>query len=136
MTTGLLDVVPDLRVTQETQELLRFEWSEPYTLLGVPVLEYEIILQLTNTKNPEDKVLISSTISEQEFSATKYQINSPCISVNFTISAINMVGVGNATNTMARFAEGKAFYNEMVCLFSLNERFNEITYCACNFASL
>ena len=105
---GLVDEVTNLRVTIRTKEILKFQWSDPYTLSGVPVLGYNVFVQITMMKDQTTSVLNNGTIYEKEIVATKDENDGFCAFVNFTIAAVNTVGIGKVTTTTEYFAEGES----------------------------
>ena len=90
-----------------TTELLKFEWSDPYALEGVPILGYNVLLQITTTKDGSSIVPYNGTVYERELAVTNEFNDGFCVFVNFTIAAINMVGVGSVTSSTEYFAEGE-----------------------------
>ena len=104
---GLLEEVPDLHVTNQTTKALKFEWSEPYTLVGVPVLGYNTMIQMTTMRDQTAITAHNSTVYKREIEIKKEINDGFCTFVNITIAAINMAGEGNATVGAAYFAEGK-----------------------------
>ena len=94
-------------MTNKTENILKFEWSDPYTLLGVPILGYSVFLQITTLKDQTTTVVHNGMIYEREIVTLREVIDGFCAFVNFTIAAINMAGIGNTTSVTEYFAEGE-----------------------------
>ena len=120
---GLVDAVRDLRVTNYTENSLKFEWSDPYTLLGVPILGYNVFVQITTLKDQTTTVAHDGIVYNKEMLVKKEAIDGYCAFVNFTIAAINTAGVGNTTAITEYFSEGEL----PVCVY-LHTKINMIIY--------
>uniref|UniRef100_A0A1X7U767 Fibronectin type-III domain-containing protein n=1 Tax=Amphimedon queenslandica TaxID=400682 RepID=A0A1X7U767_AMPQE len=79
----LLSEVSHASVTQINSTVLSLQYTAPYTLSGVPILHYNILILPTNT---------SVNITDTQYNI---HINDHCISYNISITPWNIVGAGN-----------------------------------------
>ena len=84
-----------------------FTWDDPYTLMGVPILGYNISIMFTSLKNNNTILTNAQVILKQEFVVTDPFKNGFCVLMNFTTSAINMAGEGKPNSIAANFVESK-----------------------------
>ena len=84
-TTGLLEAPTDVSVEQVSVESVTVSWSPPFTLDGVPILQYT--------------VYVTSKGRTEVWNTTETQITleRPHASTTYQISAWNRVGEGNAS---------------------------------------
>ena len=84
-TTGLLEAPTDVSVDQVSVESVTVSWSPPFTLDGVPILQYT--------------VYVTSKGRTEVWNTTEMQITleRPHASTTYQISAWNRVGEGNAS---------------------------------------
>ena len=80
-----MEAVTNLNATQKTDQRFLLSWDAPYTLLGVPILEYRVSISGVNRTVPVEN-------------STQLYIFSP--DHNFTVSvvAVNMAGVNPPTS--------------------------------------
>ncbi|XP_019857841.1 PREDICTED: uncharacterized protein LOC109586109 [Amphimedon queenslandica] len=82
---GLLSEVSHPSVTQINSTVLSLQYTAPYTLTGVPILHYNILILPTNA---------SVNITDTQYNI---HINDHCINYNIIITPWNIVGAGNIT---------------------------------------
>uniref|UniRef100_A0A1X7TJQ0 Fibronectin type-III domain-containing protein n=1 Tax=Amphimedon queenslandica TaxID=400682 RepID=A0A1X7TJQ0_AMPQE len=82
---GLLSEVIDSTVTQINSTTLSLHYTAPFTLIGVPILHYNILISLAN---------ISVNITDTQYNI---HINNYCIGYDISITPWNIVGMGNTT---------------------------------------
>ena len=82
---GLLEAPTDVSVEGISLESVAVSWSHPFTLDGVPILQYSVYTT-------------SQGVSEQfNTTETNITLGRPRASTTYQISAWNEVGEGNAT---------------------------------------
>ncbi|CAI8019959.1 hypothetical protein GBAR_LOCUS11952 [Geodia barretti] len=82
---GLLKAPTDVSVEAVGVDSINVSWSPPFTLEGVPILQYSVYIT-------------SQGVSEQRNTTeTHISLERPCASTTYQISAWNEVGEGNAT---------------------------------------
>ncbi|XP_019850862.1 PREDICTED: uncharacterized protein LOC109581296 [Amphimedon queenslandica] len=82
---GLLSGVANVAITQFNSTTLILQYLAPFTLAGIPILYYNILILPTN---------LSVNITDTQF---HLHISEYCISYNISITPWNIVGMGNAT---------------------------------------
>ena len=82
---GLLSEVTDATVTRMNSTTLLLQYTAPYTLTGVPILYYNILILPTN-------ISVNITDTQYNIHITEY-----CINYNISITPWNNVGMGNTT---------------------------------------
>ena len=85
MLIGLLSEVVAVTVTQTNSTSLLLQYTAPYTLTGVPILYYNILILPSN---------ISVNITGTQYNI---HINDFCFNYNISITPWNSVGMGNTT---------------------------------------
>ena len=84
----MLSEVSHGSVTQVNSTVLSLQYTAPFTLTGVPILHYNILILPTN---------ISVNITDTQYNI---HINDYCISYDISITPWNIVGSGN-TSTLS-----------------------------------
>ena len=110
MDIGILDEVTNLRVTFKSEDMITFTWDSPYTLMGVPILGYNISIVFTSLKSSDLIQTISKVTLINDIVVTNPFQNGFCVLINFTTSAINMAGEGYLNSISAHFDESKYCY--------------------------
>ena len=109
---GTLDSIEDLQVAYAMNERITFIWKDPFTLKGVPIIKYGVHMELTSwlrgQKKVENITEISFNTSDKEVNATRVKTEDICTSVNLSVSAINMAGIGESASITSYFREGIA----------------------------
>ena len=77
--------VADATVAQKNSTTLLLQYTAPYTLTGVPILYYIILILPTN-------ISVNITGTQYNIHITEY-----CINYNISITPWNSVGMGNTT---------------------------------------
>lgn len=83
----MLSNVVDSRVTQKNSTTLLLQYTAPYTLTGVPILYYTILIL---------PIGLSVNITNMQYSIQLFEY---CITYNVSIKPWNIVGMGNTTVT-------------------------------------
>ena len=107
---GILDEVANLRVTFKSEVMATFTWDSPYTLMGVPILGYNVSIVFTSLKSSDLIQSNSQVTLNKEIVLTDPFQNGFCLLINFTTSAINMAGEGNLKSVSTHFEESKYHY--------------------------
>ena len=94
--------VGDATVTQINSTTLLLQYTAPYTLTGVPILYYNILILPTN---------ISVNITDTQYNLNT---NESCINYNISITSWNIVGMGN-TSILSGIVRYQC--KEFICLF-------------------
>ena len=81
----MLSEVADATVAQINSTTLLLQYAAPYTLTGVPILYYNILILPTN-------ISVNITGTQYNIRITEY-----CINYNISITPWNSVGMGNTT---------------------------------------
>ena len=103
---GLLNEPTALSGTQTELDEVIFTWSPPYTLEGVPILGYNLNIQVISSLN---ETLLSNfyvSINDTSFSVSRPESENNCIFVNISVNATNVVGVGETVFSTFYFSEG------------------------------
>ena len=107
---GTLDSVEDLQVAYATDKRITFIWKDPFTLEGVPIIGYGVQMELTSWLRGQERVENVTEISfntlDKEVNATRAKTENICTSVNLSVSAINMAGIGESAFITSQFIEG------------------------------
>ena len=104
---GILNEVANLRVLFKSEDMIRFTWDSPYTLMGVPILGYNVSIVFTSLKSSDLIQTNSQVILNKEIVVTEPFQNGFCVLINFTTSALNMAGEGNLNSISTHFEESK-----------------------------
>ena len=103
----MLNEVEGLLGKQLSSSLVLFEWLSPYTLAGVPILGYELLIHETDELDKDIWTFCNATANETSYIYNKLNESSNCTIVNINISAINMVGHGLSAEYMFTFTASK-----------------------------
>ena len=104
---GILDKVANLRVGFPSEEMGTFTWDDPFTLMGVPILSYNVSITFTSLKNNNTILTNAQVMVKKEFVVTDPFKNGFCVLMNFTTSAINIAGEGKPNSISTNFVESK-----------------------------
>ena len=84
-----------------------FTWNEPYTLIGVPVLGYDALIQFTSAKDEDILLTTNLTVYMTKLTVANPFINGFCTHVNIYILARNMAGLGKPATVSGNFRGSK-----------------------------
>lgn len=108
--TGVLHEVHSLQTMYQTDEIIVFTWKEPFTLEGVPIIAYEIHVKirswLRGWSEVENITPMSFNTTQNDVNVSRVNHDDICTSVKFSVSAINMAGIGKAASIVTQFPEG------------------------------
>lgn len=104
--SGTLSGVIDLTGVQNSQEEIVFHWSAPFSLLGVPILGYAVLVDIASGLEGNVLSSVMEYVTETNFTVSKPEsIN--CTYVNLTVYANNSVGLGDSVGCIAYFTESE-----------------------------
>ena len=111
MYIGLLAAPGNFSASAKSCNTTSLQWTEPYSLDGVPILGYQVTLNGThfetdnmNNKSGSDEIV--SNGGTKTFIVTNNECQDPCIPVNAFVAGRNKVGIGKAASTMYYFLGG------------------------------
>ena len=98
--------VADATVAQINSTTLLLQYTAPYTLTGVPILYYNILILPTN-------ISVNITGTQYNIHITEY-----CINYNISITPWNSVGMGNTTiiSNVVIYQGKKEFYTLFIII--------------------
>ena len=99
--TGYLEAPTNLQLTEMNSETIQLSWGPPFTLAGVPILQYSVYVD-DFTRTPERISIIENTTSVQ------YVIQKPCSSIRFSVSGWNELGEG-AHSASVEYTSSKTY---------------------------
>ena len=102
---GLLSEVIDSKITQINSTSLLLQYTAPYTLTGVPILYYNILILPTN-------ISVNITGTQYNIHITEY-----CINYNISITPWNSVGMGNTTTLYNVVIYQGKYRNSIHCFY-------------------
>ena len=114
--TGYLGAVPGLEGTQTSPTESVFKWSKPYSLVGVPVLGYQIRMDVVDSLSG-DSISHEMFLNDTNYTLTTVS-SADCTHVNITLFAINNVGPGKQAYYNFRFIESKPVHEIIAFLFT------------------
>ena len=104
MSTGSLAAPSDLQqqVSVNDGELL-LNWTAPFSLAGVPILQYTIYVRDYTTG---EEYIINTT-------ATEYTLSKPHCGIEVSVSAWNAVGEGEKSDPLFYYTKEGKPYNDL-----------------------
>ena len=97
LNTGLLQSVTDLTVVSINSTTVLISWSPPFTLKGVPILGYNVMI--TDTASGENETMSVEGDTTMLF----YTIDHPDPDNNFTVTVVPINGAGPGENVTKVF---------------------------------
>ena len=100
LSIGFLEAPSNLQLTEMNSETIGLSWDPPFTLAGVPILQYSVYVD-DFTLYPENTITVETTTSTQHF------FRKPCSSIRYSVSGWNELGEG-AHSASVEYTSGKA----------------------------